>query len=146
MASTNCTMRWSNCVRTPLLSEPLSMLICTRSSALCSVALSLCHHAASVSTMQSLVLEELPKVTYSCAVSSSTIPHGIYFPCIPGHDHWLGDHRGGTLRARTRQYGPWLDRSIMMRSPCWASQTCTPCSAPCPVSMRPTARHDVTTV
>src|SRR5439155_14506996 len=53
MVSANCTMRWRNCVRTPLLSEPLSILICTRSIAPCSVALSPCHHAASVSTMQS---------------------------------------------------------------------------------------------
>src|SRR6516162_7563712 len=74
--STNCTRRWRHCVRTPLLSEPLSSLICTRSISPCSLALSPCHHAASVSTMKSLVLEELPKVTYSCAVSSSTIPHG----------------------------------------------------------------------
>src|SRR5207245_409158 len=74
---------WRNCVRTPLLSEPLSILICTRSIAPCSAAVSPCHHAASVTTMKSLVLKELPKVTDSCPVSSSTRPHGIYFSLHP---------------------------------------------------------------
>src|SRR4029453_3020426 len=104
MVSTNCTRRWRNCVRTPLLSEPLSSLICTRSISPCSLALSPCHHAASVSTMQSLVLEELPKVTYSCAVSSSTIPHGIYFPFHQVLYHLFCDRRGFAPHARTRQY------------------------------------------
>src|SRR2546427_314568 len=81
--STHCTIRWRNCVRTPLLSEPLSILICTRSIAPCSAAVSPCHHAASVSTMKSLVLKELPKVTDSCPVSSSTRPYGIYFSLHP---------------------------------------------------------------
>src|SRR2546430_7611946 len=63
ICSTHGTIGWRNGVRSPLLSEPLSILICTRSIAPCSVALSPCHHAASVSTMKSLVLKELPKVT-----------------------------------------------------------------------------------
>jgi len=55
------------------VSDPLSRLIIHRNC----LVISPCHQAASVSTMKSLVLAELPKVTESWAVSSSRIPHGI---------------------------------------------------------------------
>jgi len=47
------------------------------------LALRPCHHAVSVSTMKSLVLAELPNVTYSWAVSSSRSPHGIECSVLP---------------------------------------------------------------
>ena len=64
-------------VRPPLLAGPWSIVSCTRSIPACSCAQSPHHHAVSVSTMQSLVLKEPPKVTESCPVSASTIPHGM---------------------------------------------------------------------
>src|SRR5262244_4425268 len=83
MASASCTIRWRNCVRLPLLSGPLSILIWIRFVAACSASSKASHLAASTSTMKSLVLEELPKVMVSSALSSSTIPQGTYFSLHP---------------------------------------------------------------
>src|SRR6266446_7147176 len=83
MTSANCTMRDKNCVRLPLLSGPLSILIWMRLVFAFSCSSIAFHLASSVSTMKSLVLYELPKVMCSAALSSSTIPHGIYFSSHP---------------------------------------------------------------
>src|SRR6266436_1842272 len=83
MTSANCTMRDKNCVRLPLLSGPLSILIWMRLVFAFSCSSIAFHLASSVSTMKSLVLYELPKVMCRAALSSSTIPHGIYFSSHP---------------------------------------------------------------
>src|SRR5262249_42817534 len=91
MASASCTIRWRNCVRLPLLSGPLSILIWIRLVEAFSPSSKASHLASSTSTMKSLVLAELPKVMLSSALSSSTIPHGMYFSLHPisGSVGWL---------------------------------------------------------
>src|SRR6266478_3737094 len=83
MLSDSSTIRDKNCVRLPLLSGPLSILSWMRLVSACSCASIAFHLASIVSTMKSLVLYELPKVMLSSALSSSTIPQGIYFSSHP---------------------------------------------------------------
>src|SRR4029453_10778063 len=111
MALQNTTMRCKNCVRLPLLSGPLSILICSRAMATCSLICNAAHQASSASTMKSLVLEELPKVIESCRLFHPRYPTECSFPSTPGHDHRPGDlpacsplgiHRPATPRLCNR--------------------------------------------
>src|SRR5262245_40368530 len=76
-------MRWRNCVRLPLLSGPWSIVIWIRLVSPCACSSIACHLASIVSTMQSRVLYELPKVMANSPLPSSTIPPGTYFSWHP---------------------------------------------------------------
>src|SRR5262245_25356900 len=76
-------MRWRNCVRLPLLSGPLSILIWSRLVSAFACSSIVFHLASIVSTMKSLVLYELPKVMANSPLPSSTIPQGTYFSWHP---------------------------------------------------------------
>ena len=106
----NCTIRYRNCVRLPLLSGPLSILICSRAIAPCSVFIQ--RRPPGLKRIDDEITRLVGAAKGDAAAdrsSSSTIPHGMYFS-LQAHVMITGFvvPPGETAARHTRRCAPWL--------------------------------------